>query len=146
MDALYLIREFKIEDTDFMPRLCSQLGYPVDLEEIKKNIGSLIDKPDYMIYVAVKWDGKVVGCIQTHISKVFYSEAMIEINGLVVDEEYRGQGIGERLVQQVEAFAKEQGYSYVNLRANAVRRHAHRFYEKLGYVKIKEQINYRKKV
>ncbi len=142
----YHIREIKTEDVDYLYPLCEQLGYPVPQEDLNTNLKSIIDKPDYIIYVAVLPEGKVIGCVQAHINRMFYSDIMIEVNGLVVDKKFRGQGIGEELLRQVEVFGKEKGCRYVNLRANAIRERAHKFYEKLGFQNIKKQINYRKEI
>ncbi|KUO53032.1 MAG: hypothetical protein APF76_12705 [Desulfitibacter sp. BRH_c19] len=142
----YDIREIKIEDVDYLYLLCKQLGYPVPQEDIMANVKSIIDKSDYIIYGAVLPEGKVIGCIQAHINRMFYSDIMIEVNGLIIDEKYRSQGIGEKLLRRVESFGKEKRCRYVNLRANVIRKSAHKFYEKLGYQNIKQQINYRKEI
>jgi len=56
---------------------------------------------------------------------------------LVVNEAYRGKGIGEKLLAGIEDWAKERGIQAVFLRSNIVREEAHRFYEKVGYKNTK---------
>lgn len=55
------------------------------------------------------------------------------INDLVVSEEYRGQGIGTRLIEKAELFFKEQGCDYTQLEVFAPNREALAFYQKLGF-------------
>jgi GNAT superfamily N-acetyltransferase len=67
-----------------------------------------------------------------------------EIGGLVVGESHRGQGVGQLLMQQAEEWARARGCRAVYLRTNVIRTDAHRFYERLGYTRIKTQHAFRK--
>jgi len=67
-----------------------------------------------------------------------------EIGGLVVEEGWRGSGIGRRLMQQAEQWAQEQGCWAMHVRSNILRERAHRFYERLGYQSIKTQRVFRR--
>jgi GNAT superfamily N-acetyltransferase len=59
------------------------------------------------------------------------------INGLVVDEAHRSDGIGAELVAAAEAWAWEHGATAIMVRSRSARVRAHRFYERLGYVEVK---------
>jgi GNAT superfamily N-acetyltransferase len=69
-----------------------------------------------------------------------------EIAGLVIDLEHRGRGIGERLLRRAEAWARECGVDRVRVRTNVRREDAHRFYERLGYVREKSQHVFQRKL
>lgn len=56
------------------------------------------------------------------------------IEGLRVNSDRRGQGIGEWMLKQAIAIAKESGCKLVQLTTNQSRKDAHRFYERLGFV------------
>lgn len=142
----YYIRSVRAEDADDLYDLCSQLGYSISKDDIKLNIQGILGKSDYVVYVAVSPDEKVIGCIQAQMSLVFYSKPMIEVNGLVVDKNYRKKGIGNSLLKQIELFARERNCTFINLRANVIRKEAHEFYKKLGYEEIKRQVNFRKEL
>ncbi|MNW21856.1 aminoalkylphosphonic acid N-acetyltransferase [compost metagenome] len=47
----------------------------------------------------------------------------------------RGRGIGERMMRHAIERAREKGAVKVQLSSNAARRDAHRFYERLGFVR-----------
>ena len=70
--------------------------------------------------------------------------AFVTIGGLVVDREYRGQGIGRRLLSEAEQWAAQQGCAIVRLWSSATRTEAHRFYEHVGYMNVKTQLSFAK--
>lgn len=66
-----------------------------------------------------------------------YYGRFIWICDLVTDEGKRSQGYGEKLLQNVEQWAKNNGYTTVALSSGLQRRNAHRFYEKkMEYDKV----------
>jgi GNAT superfamily N-acetyltransferase len=91
-------------------------------------------------------DLKVAGWIQIFREQTVMTQARVEVAGLVVDEKYRGRGIGRALMQHAEAWAREHGCATVSLRSNVIRNEAHAFYKGLGYSLVKTQHAFRKKV
>lgn len=67
------------------------------------------------------------------------SDPAAEIAGLVVDEKFRGAGIGARLVAQAETWAAGEGYGLLRVRSNVHRDLARRFYEREGFRVTKSQ-------
>jgi ribosomal protein S18 acetylase RimI-like enzyme len=57
------------------------------------------------------------------------------IDELVVDREYRNQGIGKLLMNEMEAIAKNRGCKRLELDSAFHRTNAHAFYEKQGFEK-----------
>lgn len=89
---------------------------------------------DQTLYVA-EWEGAVVGTFQTMITTSLNargSSAMI-IEAVQTRADLRGQGIGARMIEFAIAEAKGRGVRLVQLTSNAVRKDAHRFYERLGF-------------
>ena len=64
--------------------------------------------------------------------------------GLSVQSDYQGRGIGRALMKAVEEAAVLKGKSGVRVNSGAQREAAHRFYQAIGYQKIKQQANFRK--
>jgi GNAT superfamily N-acetyltransferase len=54
---------------------------------------------------------------------------------MVVDEPFRGRGIGTELVRAAEQALKERGCYMVEVTSHVRRTEAHRFYERLGYAR-----------
>ena len=109
--------------------------------EIASNI---INQRNGIILVA-ELGGNVVGCLSAVIN-VSLAEGMFgEIISLVVSKEYRGSGIGKRLVKQAEDWLKPK-VETIRIRANSIRLEAHKFYKSLGYKEEKTQISFIKSV
>ncbi|MFW8645370.1 GNAT family N-acetyltransferase [Rhizobium beringeri] len=89
---------------------------------------------DQTLYVAER-GGEVVGTFQTMVTTSLTgrgSSAMI-IEAVQTRADMRGQGIGAAMIEFAIAEAKRPRYQAVALTSNAVRRDAHRFYERLGF-------------
>ncbi|MBY5779311.1 GNAT family N-acetyltransferase [Rhizobium leguminosarum] len=90
--------------------------------------------PDQTLYVAER-RGEVVGTFQTMVTTSLTgrgSSAMI-IEAVQTRADMRGQGIGALMIEFAIAEAKGRGIGRVALTSNAVRKDAHRFYERLGF-------------
>jgi GNAT superfamily N-acetyltransferase len=85
-------------------------------------------------------DGRIVGAlvlaIIENITRRGTPYAIIE--NVVVDEAARGQRLGEALIEQAIAEARQAGCYKVSLTSNKRRGDAHRFYERLGFVQTHE--------
>lgn len=64
------------------------------------------------------------------------------VEDVVVDKEYRGQGIGKRLMELIVAEAKRLGLEKLELTSNPARKAANKLYKSLGF-KRKETNVYR---
>lgn len=61
------------------------------------------------------------------------------IKAVMILEEYRGTGLGKFIMNYAENVARNQGYKYIKLLA---RLSAESFYEKLGYQRVSEPLDY----
>jgi GNAT superfamily N-acetyltransferase len=127
-----------------MAELASQLGYKAVGENIEKRLAGLQGSPEYAVFVAELPGGEVAGWVGVFVYRCVEADARAEVNGLVVDERMRSSGIGRRLMERAEEWAREKGCSAVGLRSNVIRERAHAFYERLGYKHIKTQKSFRK--
>jgi GNAT superfamily N-acetyltransferase len=90
--------------------------------------------PEQTLYVA-ELAGEVVGTFQTMITTTLTgrgSSAMI-IEAVQTRADMRGQGIGAAMISFCIDKAKSSGMRMLQLTSNAVRKDAHRFYERLGF-------------
>jgi ribosomal protein S18 acetylase RimI-like enzyme len=139
-----VVRKVEIRDVRGIAPLCSQLGYPCTVEEISGRIIELLNDDEHVIFVAVNSEGNIVGWIHSYIYKLFYAERAAEIGGLVVDESARRLGVGRKLMNAVEAWARLMDCVVLGLRSNSKRVEAHKFYQDIGYEKVKEQYRFMK--
>jgi len=110
------------------------------IDEIDDRTGEFINKAftDYAISRAVELnfdeycivaendDGQVIGAIT---GRAYYNE--VHIGDLIIDENYRGNDIGTKLVRAVEDAYRGKGYTKITLTTFGFQ--APDFYKKLGY-------------
>jgi GNAT superfamily N-acetyltransferase len=139
------IRAVEAADAEAVARLLEQLGYRAPPAELASRLARVVVRSDHRFRVA-EADGAVVGWIHASISEHIDSDACVLIEGLVVDRGQRGRGIGRILLDDAEAWARTIGCSLVRLRSTDARTEAHKFYEHLGYTKVKTQYSFAKAV
>jgi GNAT superfamily N-acetyltransferase len=127
-----------------MAELSGQLGYKATGTEIEKRLAAMRAAPDYAVFVAELPDGEVAGWVGVFVYRCVEADTRAEISGLVVDERIRSSGIGRRLMERAEEWARGKGCSAVGLRSQVLREGAHAFYQRLGYKHIKTQKSFRK--
>jgi GNAT superfamily N-acetyltransferase len=128
-----VIRNAAEADSPIIAALVSQLGYPSSEEEIRARLAALSGRPDYRVWVAVS-DGRVVGLTGVFLHYALeYNGLHGRLLGLVVDEPYRGKGIGEQLMAWTERWLLQHGVDKLTLTSGKQRALAHAFYRRLGY-------------
>lgn len=138
------IRPATLDDAQALAALATQLGYPSEPEQIAQRL-TLLSSLGSQVFVA-EVEGQVVGFVQVSPYFPFLMDRAAEIAALVVDERWRGQGIGHALLQTAEAWAREKGYSAMHVRTNIVRERAHRFYRREGYEVVKTALTFAKRI
>ena len=137
----FTIREAVSSDANAIWQLnCDEMGYQYSLDDTVQNITRLLSSNADKIFVAVS-DGLVVGYVHANNYDLIYAPHMKNIMGIAVSSEYKQQGIGKALLQQVENWARETGASGIRLVSGATRTDAHAFYRHCGFEGNKEQIN-----
>jgi GNAT superfamily N-acetyltransferase len=136
-----MIRLARPTDADEIVRLTNQLGYDIGSPETADRIRRIVSRDDQHFLVAVI-DDRPIAWVHAAIVEFVESEAFVIIGGLVVDKDYRRQGIARLLMSHVEQWARQRGCFVVRLSSSSTRLGAHRFYEQLGYENIKTQYSF----
>ena len=131
------IRPMIEADAGRVAELTTQLGYPADPETLVSRLAEVRTRVADEVLVAVDADDVPIGWIHVARLALLEESDLACINGLVVDEDHRSQGIGAALVEAAEEWAREQGATEIMVRSRSARVRAHRFYERIGYVEIK---------
>ncbi len=141
------VHHAQLDDAPLIARLSAQLGYPASGEQIRERLASMQAEPDtHGVFVADVAGHGIIGWAHVYMLRSLVSEPRAELGGLVVDEEWRGTGVGRALIAGVEQWARNRGLRALSLRSNIVREEAHRFYEWLDFEKSKTQIAFRKEI
>jgi GNAT superfamily N-acetyltransferase len=136
------IRKATGDDAPAIAQLSSQLGYPVEANVMRDRLQRFLPRAKHVVFVAET--DELVGWIHGAEHELLEVARHCEIWGLVVADGQRRKGIGRRLVDAVEKWARHRGLSEISVRSNVIRPESHPFYERLGYVRYKTQHAYRK--
>ena len=92
---------------------------------------AIVDTPDSVLFVA-RLDERVVGSLTLAFYRIPTGlKAWIE--DVVVDDDARGQGVGEALNRAAIAEAAHRGAKNVSLTSRSTREAANRLYQRLGF-------------
>ena len=136
-----IIREMTANDATAVNTLSKQLGYPLSIGQTLQNINMVLQSKDHTAFVA-EYENEIVGWIGAAQAIMIEVMPHCEINGLVIDENHRGMGIGKLLINNVKQWAKEKGNDKIGLHCNVKRTEAHLFYQHLGFTELKQQKNF----
>ncbi|MFY9529950.1 MAG: GNAT family N-acetyltransferase [Candidatus Acidiferrales bacterium] len=138
------VRAAQISDSARIAELSGQLGYPSTYDQVETRLREIQATAEHAVFVAQLATGEVAGALDVFVMRTMEAEPRAEIGGLIVDERYRSQGLGQRLMERADEWAREKHCAEVGLRSNVIRDRAHAFYERLGYRVVKTQKAFRK--
>jgi GNAT superfamily N-acetyltransferase len=125
------IRDARATDAAAIASLLAQLGYPTQADAVPSRLERLAIVGDRV--VVAELDDQVVGLAQLHVFPTLeHEQPAAKVSALVVDEAYRGEGIGRALVEAMEAEARARRCVLLFLTTSARREDAHEFYRRVG--------------
>ncbi|MCD8029229.1 MAG: GNAT family N-acetyltransferase, partial [Erysipelotrichaceae bacterium] len=87
-----------------------------------------------VICLVYRNDKEIIGFLSFVVHHyLHHSNDVGEVVELVVKEEYRNQGIGHQLLDEIEKRAQQLSLEQIELNTSTYRKDAHRFYEKYGF-------------
>ena len=90
--------------------------------------------PDVYANYVYESDGKVAGFISVVFYMTFFHRVgTAQVNELVVDDHYRGKGIGQALMQAVESESRLRGMDELEVGTEKENLPAQQFYRKYGF-------------
>jgi GNAT superfamily N-acetyltransferase len=133
----YSIRSAKSEDFESVFPLFRQLwpDKPINKEELLKVFKrSAESKTDELFCCEI--NGEIIAfCAYAIVNNLWQEGCISYVYAMVVDEKYRGQGIGTALIKEAIKNSEESGMKRIELDSGFPREKAHKFYEKLGFEK-----------
>jgi ribosomal protein S18 acetylase RimI-like enzyme len=135
-DAPSFAKLFGIVEEYHRERLPSRFRRPMDGYAEKLLIETLA-RSDSRIFVAES-AGALIGCIHLIIKEMpshplIHPGKLVSVEHLSVDPKARRMGVGSKLMGRAERFAKENGFSDIELNVWKFNPDAEAFYARLGY-------------
>jgi GNAT superfamily N-acetyltransferase len=137
-----IVRPATMDDLEDISHLAEQLGYPNSLEDMQKRLQVILNNPEQGVFVVDTASKIVAGYIHAMKHVFIEVDPLVDVGGLVIDEQYRRQGLGKILLAAVESWAIEGGYQHIRLRSNIIREASHQFYKNMGYSINKTQYSF----
>ena len=130
-----IIREADPADIPALTELMNELGYHTTVDEMKTRFENFQNHQDYKTFIAVT-DNEISGIVG--LTKNFSYEQngiYVRVLALVTHTKLRQKGIGKKLMEVAENWAREIGAEKILLNCGnrKERAIAHLFYEKVGY-------------
>jgi GNAT superfamily N-acetyltransferase len=127
------VRDARIGDAADVATLLQTLGYPCDRDEAADRIAMVLADPRQRLLLA-EIGGHACGLagMDLRYSLVRGTE-QARITALVVAPDCERQGVGRRLLREVEAIARQAGAARIEVTSAASRDSAHAFYHGCGY-------------
>ena len=132
---------------DFQIKLCVEDDYPavfellkqlwpdvkLDFDALRAIYKNALESDKQQLIVGL-FENKIVGfCSLTIKNNLWQAGNLGHIDELIVDRNFRRQGIGRELMTEITKIAKENNCKRIELDSGFHRKEAHRFYEKAGY-------------
>ena len=127
------IRAAAIGDASDVALLLDALGYPCSRDEAAERIAFVLgDQRQHLLLAEVA--GHACGMVALDMRYSFTRGAdQARITALVVLPASSRQGIGRRLLREVESISRRAGIARIEVTSNARRSDAHAFYHGCGY-------------
>jgi GNAT superfamily N-acetyltransferase len=125
------IRQATEADAEALAALVGELGYPTEPATALERLRDSTAVGDCLL-VAVH-HSNVIGLILLHRTPFLHRAPDGRISTLVVSDNYRGKGVGGRLLVAAESVFREWGCTRIEVSSGAQRAAAHRFYLRAGY-------------
>lgn len=135
-DSTIHIRDARKSDKEIIADLLGELGYPNTPVFVMRKLDELNHDAKTKVVVAVA-GAKVVGVASIHIVPLLHQEGnLCRITAIVVSKEQRKKGIGTRMIEYVEDYARSHQCIKVEITSGDQRTSAHQFYHRVGYKEV----------
>ena len=120
-----------LEETDF------------DTETQKKAFIKNIKNPDFIYLIAEK-NNKPIGYLSCHSQYLLHhgGQKIGEIQEMFVDPDYRGNGIGKKLIDKLKKVAKKINVLQLEVTSNKKRIQTHKFYKRENFINSHEKFTF----
>ncbi len=142
---LITVRPVDERDVAAARTLLGQLGYSLELAEVRRRLDAVSAAPGHGVFIA-EADGTPVALLHVFERPALEKPPEAVVQSVVVDRGDRGRGIGRQMMAFAERWARERGLASVILASRIDRGDSHAFYTRLGYRRIATSHLFRKQL
>jgi ribosomal-protein-alanine N-acetyltransferase len=135
MSSEISLRGYRPSDLDAMFQL-DEACFPEEFRFDRESMREFAEERNAVVQIAERVCGEIAGFVIAHIMRVA-SEMRAYVVTLDVAERWRRQGLAARLLQETEARAVAVGVRWIQLHVFIGNKGAIRFYERMGYERIR---------
>jgi len=143
-----IVRPVEPGDWDEWLRLRCAL-WPEDPPAHEAEMAAWLARPDSAVVVAMRPEGGLGGFAEAGTRPYAdgcESSPVAFLEGWYVDADLRRGGVGRRLVEAVEQWARERGLTELASDALLQNTVSHRAHDRLGFVEVERAVRYRKRI
>ena len=130
-----IIREAELTDIIALTELMNELGYATAMDEMKTRFENIKNQKDYKTFIATD-DTEILGMVGLSTNYSYEQNGTyVRVLALVTRSKFRKKGIGKKLMDVAENWAREIGANKVLLNCGnrEEREIAQVFYKNIGY-------------
>ncbi len=128
------IKKAEKQDLDFVYKsICELENEVLDFEVFKTIFNENISNPNNLYLIAEK-ENEGVGFISFHTQNLLHHCGLVgEIQEFFIHQNYRGQGIGKQLIDEIMHYADQNNLKSIEVTTNKKRTENVLIYENLGF-------------
>ena len=117
-------------------------GTPLTYRKQLRLIDGLENHPaSFVLFILV--DQQIAGFATCFINfSTFKAKSFINIHDFFIDSEYRGNGLGKNLLNQIELIARERKYCKITLEVREDNQIAQNLYTELGFKDVEPKMHF----
>jgi GNAT superfamily N-acetyltransferase len=131
------IRLATLNDAPALVRLAEQLGYKRTNDELQAVLPRILNDTNTGLFVGEFKPQSPIAFMQISVRSTLISGMQAELNSFIVDSSHREKGIGRKLIQFAEDWARKKDLNHIRLGTAITRTDAHMFYDRLGFTNEK---------
>lgn len=139
-----IVRKIRREDLDQTFNLLNELyDNRIQYDIYSKKYEESLENDKYYSIVAEE-NNRIIGVLNSRlISRLAKSKDILYIDDLIVDKDYRNNGVGKSLLKNAVEYAKQSDCQTIELTSYITNENAHRFYQNNGFFKKHYEFKYK---
>lgn len=112
--------------------LIQKINHKTPQEVLESRMKEMINLPHYEC-IGMYLKGQLIGISGLWYTTRHYIGKTVEADHVVIDDQFRNQGIGKRFFHWIHAYVKTKGCDSIELNTYSDNRKSHKFYYNLDY-------------